>query len=199
MTRHLTEEEICRAIAGQSTLDEQRHAHDCGDCRAQIAQSRQAFAAFRADVGARANRQAPLALDLSGCAGDERHGRRALAAAALVGVIAAVAWQLRPTDVLTPVPASQHDAPAPGVFAGPAGPLPDEASEFLPLRYSTVPVTNGRVVRIEVPRSAPVAFGLDAAEFATLRSGGILADVVVGEDGLARAVRFVRKQGADVF
>ena len=40
---------------------------------------------------------------------------------------------------------------------------------------------------------------LDAAEFATLRSGGILADVVVGEDGLARAVRFVRQQGADRF
>jgi hypothetical protein len=63
---------------------------------------------------------------------------------------------------------------------------------FYPLQYSTVPVTNGHIVRIEVPRSAPVAFGLDPVDFVSAKRGAVLADVMVGEDGLARAVRFVR-------
>ena len=68
----------------------------------------------------------------------------------------------------------------------------DAANEFFPLEYSTVPVTSGRIVRIEVPRAASVAFGLDPVDLVSARGDSVLADVVVGEDGLARAVRFVR-------
>jgi hypothetical protein len=64
-------------------------------------------------------------------------------------------------------------------------------TEFFPLRYSNVPARGGYVVRMEVPRSALASFG------ATPPAGigndpNVLADVVVGDDGLARAVRFVQ-------
>lgn len=63
-------------------------------------------------------------------------------------------------------------------------------TEFFPLTYSNVPARGGYVVRMQVPRSALVSF--DAAAFADNESPNVLADVVVGDDGLARAVRFVR-------
>jgi hypothetical protein len=65
---------------------------------------------------------------------------------------------------------------------------------FMPLAYSGVPVADAHVVRMEVPRASLVSFGLLPAEGAEGgRSGTVLADVIVGDDGLARAVRFVRK------
>jgi hypothetical protein len=64
------------------------------------------------------------------------------------------------------------------------------ATAFLPLIYSGVPMTDGQVVRLVVPRAALASFGL--APFDTVDSGTVMADVIVGEDGLARAVRFVR-------
>ena len=64
-------------------------------------------------------------------------------------------------------------------------------TEFFPLTYSNVPTRGGYVVRMQVPREALASFG--AATFASdHRSPNLLADVVVGDDGLARAVRFVR-------
>ncbi len=48
----------------------------------------------------------------------------------------------------------------------------------------------GQVMRVELPRSALMSFGLPMdMERAGER---IKADVVVGNDGLARAIRFVR-------
>jgi hypothetical protein len=67
------------------------------------------------------------------------------------------------------------------------------ATAFFPLGYSGVPFTDGQLVRMEVPRTALASFGLappEAHDAASSRT--VLADVLVGEDGLARAVRFVR-------
>ena len=64
---------------------------------------------------------------------------------------------------------------------------------FMPLPYGSVPVTDGQILRLEVPRTALAAFGLAPADaFDASAAGTVVADVVVGEDGLARAVRFVR-------
>jgi hypothetical protein len=71
------------------------------------------------------------------------------------------------------------------------------ATAFLPLPYSTVPFTDGGLVRLEMPRSALTAAGLlpaDALDEGT--AGTVVADVIVGEDGLARAIRFVRARRA---
>lgn len=64
----------------------------------------------------------------------------------------------------------------------------EDTTEFFPLMYSNVPMISGLTVRLELPQSALWSFGLDPDD----PSGKVLADVVIGQDGLARAVRFVR-------
>jgi hypothetical protein len=104
--------------------------------------------------------------------------RRRLAYVAVV-VTAAAVWLLvvaRPTRLVPPETRAR-----------------EVTTEFLPLTYSDLPATGGQVVRLEVARGALAAFGLMSAEAsAGSLSETILADVFVGEDGLARAVRFVR-------
>jgi len=56
-------------------------------------------------------------------------------------------------------------------------------------------VSGGLVVRMQVPRAALARFGVAAFVVADDRSSTVLAEVVVGNDGLARAVRFVRAAG----
>lgn len=66
------------------------------------------------------------------------------------------------------------------------------ATEFIPLmnREALAQMDGGQVMRVELPRSALMSFGLPMdMERATER---IKADVLVGNDGLARAIRFVR-------
>ncbi|HXU37838.1 MAG TPA: hypothetical protein VN937_15855 [Blastocatellia bacterium] len=78
--------------------------------------------------------------------------------------------------------------------AEPAGDSNVEAeivTDFFPLiNRGTGQLDSGQVVRVELPRSALMSFGLpmnmDRAD------ERIKADVVVGNDGLARAIRFVR-------
>jgi hypothetical protein len=69
------------------------------------------------------------------------------------------------------------------------------ATDFFPLAYSNVPAPNGRLVRLEVPRAALGSFGVASFAAPDDASSTVLADVVVGNDGLARAVRFVRVVG----
>ena len=65
-------------------------------------------------------------------------------------------------------------------------------TDFLPLTFtadSTAP-ESGHLVRVTIPRSALVAMGLPMnAE----RAGELVrADVFIGDDGLARAIRFIQ-------
>jgi hypothetical protein len=71
------------------------------------------------------------------------------------------------------------------------------ATEFFPLTYSSVPASGGQVVRMQVPRAALSRFGVASFVVADDRSTTVLAEVVVGNDGLARAVRFVRAARSD--
>lgn len=66
---------------------------------------------------------------------------------------------------------------------------------FFPLTYSEVPAADPQVIRMQVPRAALQTFGVVSFDAAG-DSSTVLADVVVGNDGLARAVRFVRVVGA---
>jgi hypothetical protein len=69
----------------------------------------------------------------------------------------------------------------------------ETAGEFIALSYgdSAYPLGDGMVVRVELPRSAPAMMGLP------LSGGGtgdtVTADVVLGQDGVARAIRFVQQ------
>ncbi len=106
----------------------------------------------------------------------------ALAAALLLAVALPLWWTTaRPRDV--PAPVARVDDSRREV-----------ATAFFPLLYGNIPFTDGRIVRMEVPGDALESFGLaspDSLDGSRPRS--VLADVLVGEDGLARAIRFVRK------
>ncbi len=66
------------------------------------------------------------------------------------------------------------------------------ATEFLPLMEaeSLASVESGSIVRVELSRQALVALGLPMN--AERANEPVKADVLIGEDGLARAIRFVR-------
>jgi hypothetical protein len=63
-------------------------------------------------------------------------------------------------------------------------------TEFIPIVYDPEPIERGQIVRIRLPRSALATFGLPMNE--EHAEEAIRADVLLGEDGLARAVRFVK-------
>jgi hypothetical protein len=65
-------------------------------------------------------------------------------------------------------------------------------TDFLPLRYgdSQKPMESGALIRVQMPRSALARFGLPVN--AERADAPIKADLLVGEDGLAHAIRFVR-------
>ncbi len=67
----------------------------------------------------------------------------------------------------------------------------DTADDFVALSSggSWYPMGDGMVVRVQVPRSAPALVGLPISSGDV--SGTVTADVVLGEDGVARAIRFV--------
>jgi len=104
-----------------------------------------------------------------------------LVAAALLLGIALYAWQMgnRQLSDIVQSPSAPEAA------------ITEIATEFLPLPYYHVPMNTGSTVRIKVPAQALVSFGLAPSEFG--QDDMVLADVLVGEDGLARAVRFVRR------
>ncbi len=65
------------------------------------------------------------------------------------------------------------------------------ATDFYPFGYGAVPTfqEGGQLVRVELPRAAVARFGLPVN---MERSGErVKADVLVGADGLAQAIRFV--------
>ena len=101
-------------------------------------------------------------------------------AATILAPLAVPAW--RSWTARPPAVNPDHSESSAGPAAG------EIATEFFPLMYSNVPVTNGQAVRLELPQAALASFGLDPGDV----SDTVLADVLVGQDGLARAVRFVR-------
>lgn len=64
------------------------------------------------------------------------------------------------------------------------------ATEFIPVNGGALPFDRGRVMRVRLPRSALGTLGLPFDEDRALQT--VKADVLVGEDGMLRAVRFVQ-------
>ena len=105
-------------------------------------------------------------------------------AAGLVIATALPVWQL------TTRPSLERST---RVVTSPAGDA-EVATAFYPLAYGAVPVTHGNIVRVAVSPAAVAALGVETIGVSTSPTDVLVADVVVGEDGLARAVRFVRTQ-----
>jgi hypothetical protein len=66
------------------------------------------------------------------------------------------------------------------------------STEFLPIPYAPAltQVDSGHIVRVRIPASSMRAFGLPVHEERVFER--VSADVLVGADGVARAIRFVR-------
>jgi hypothetical protein len=74
-----------------------------------------------------------------------------------------------------------------------AAPEPRElATEFLPLDDTGIltPMESAQVLRVQVPRSTMMRFGLPVNQDRMMEP--IHADVVFAQDGIARAIRFVK-------
>ena len=103
-------------------------------------------------------------------------------AAVLILAVALPAWRLR-----------GRQAPPAAMPVRSARSTHEVVTSFFPLTYSNLPSEGAQLVRMQVPRKALVAVGLLSADVPPgALTGTIQADVLVGEDGLARAVRFVR-------
>lgn len=66
------------------------------------------------------------------------------------------------------------------------------ATDFFPLTFTadSAALESGHVVRVKIARTALIAFGLPMN---VARAGELItADVVIGDDGLARAIRFIQ-------
>ncbi len=103
----------------------------------------------------------------------------------------AIGNQQRSTQKLSPRNVIHHPKESPR-RAVDSGAMQEIATDFIPLVHgdSLNFMESGQLVRVELPRSALVSFGLPMnMERANQR---VKADVVVGNDGLARAIRFVR-------
>jgi hypothetical protein len=154
------------------------------------------------------NRDPALTAALRALADDDaRTGASPMVEARLLSEVRSIAWARRRRTYATvvaiaaallvavalPVWRATHRPPATPASARPLVALEERTTAFLPLFYSSVPVTNAQVVRMKVPRSALASFGLASMDSLNGSSSAtVLADVLVGEDGLARAVRFVR-------
>jgi hypothetical protein len=68
----------------------------------------------------------------------------------------------------------------------------EDATDFFPLTYGgdPRPMERGEVIRVQTQRSALIAFGLPVN--VERADTPVIADLVVGEDGMPLAVRFVR-------
>lgn len=66
------------------------------------------------------------------------------------------------------------------------------ATDFIPLSYGGVqkPMESGEVIRLQMSRSALIAFGLPVN--VEQAEALVKAELLLGEDGMARAIRFVR-------
>jgi len=98
------------------------------------------------------------------------------------GVAAAAATILLAVLVLRPTP----EPPQPAEVAS-----REIATDYIPIGYGTPLAPNefAQIIRVSVPRSDMARFGLPI-QFDT-GPERVTADVVLGEDGVARAIRFV--------
>jgi hypothetical protein len=188
--------DLARGTAQSEDVRERVRAHlgGCPACAFRLEQERQLSAALGALSDSDATREAPPALEarlrdaLRAAHRRPAPPRRApdrlrwatLAAVAASLAAAAVVWRRDP-----PAP-----PPAPSEWVREAldG---DDADDFLPVTFDDAAggLDAVQVVRVRLPRSAMGSLGLVVSH--DPGQGPVEADVLVGQDGLPRAIRFV--------
>jgi len=184
----LARDQLMEAAARQGAL---AHVEACPPCAARLAAERGLAPELRALAAAANGKSAPRRVEERLIAEFRRRKRPRLAAlgAAAACVLAAVAVSM---VVLGRPGRREPQRPAPRQILIDAVPDRVITTQFLPLFYgdNITAQEGGYLVRIRLPRRALASFGLPVSE--EIPRGSIHADVLLGEDGLARAVRFVR-------
>jgi hypothetical protein len=169
MNRHLSEDDISRWVSGERLAETERHLRECQQCAAELDETQKAFALFRESGRQWSDhwyRETPASAQPAGL----RFAGAMAAGAATCVVMCAF--------LLFPVPARQKataDAEAP----------------FLEMPYVAplAPYERAEVVRMDVSVAELTAAGLDVRVPDT--GATVLADVVLGQDGRAHAIRLV--------
>jgi hypothetical protein len=187
MTCHFDPDALVDAARGAADPRVDAHVVECASCAAWLARERELTAAIR-DLGrATADALPSPALEgqlLAAFAARPQAGRpprgswlrRGLAAAAVLALVAAGLFAVR--DHLQRDGLNDPDVQT--AFASEFHPWP--GAETLPAFES------GQLVRMELPASVLPLLGIVPAMAVTTET--VEADVLVGQDGLARAVRF---------
>jgi hypothetical protein len=128
----------------------------------------------RADAGAEAPARVEAHLKLR--LARARRRRQLLGAGGVAAVAAAALWLLVPATTAPVLPAAPR--PSTGALGG----------GFLPIAAHAPEIEHGQIVRMQVPAGLVVSFGWP---FPAEDDHPRTADVLFGEDGVARAIRFV--------
>jgi len=192
------------------------HVKECRQCSGRLAEEKRLTEGLLALAAVSMEEQAPPRVEEKLLAAfrrqpaPARYGRGWLTIAAAVGSIAAaiLLFKLPAPRVVTPPP-----PPPPVTVTVAQDPAPvidikksrqvtrrprrkpvhrEIATEFLPVAVDDgwTPLDGGRLVRVKLPRSALGAFGLPVDEL--LAPERVQADVMLSNDGILRAIRFVR-------
>ena len=166
MNRHLSSERVASWVTGERTPDEERHVRECPACRAEVEGLEETFALFR-ESGERWSEHWRAAR--AGEGGRQRTMARpvAMAGALAAALLVCAVWLQRP------VPDALAEAP------------------FLEIPYTAplAPYERTSVMRMEVPVAALTAAGFQV--HGQEPGATVTADVLVGQDGRARAFRLI--------
>ena len=207
------EERVVDLARGEELAEAERaealaHAEECLRCAARLDDERAVTSGLRAFAARTAGAEAPPRVEgalLRALRGQESgEGGAAMAptsasravellllaaAAAILAAIVVVPPRVASFPELTAPVAGSPTTGAGGEAAAVAA--ADENAEFVALSYGEDlhELDSMQVVSVELPRTALTALGWPAADSAQTES--VKAEVIVGYDGVARAIRFV--------
>jgi hypothetical protein len=203
--------ELARGVPGVEAGEAEAHLHSCASCAAFLRRQRDLSAAVQAlSADARswtastgvekrladafATAQAVRPASIGRRVADWRYAL-ATAAAVVVFILAAAWWSdstIAPGVQLAPRSEPAGDAARPQ----PPGHGPEQvgAIEFvmIPAAAGLPPLESARIIRMEVPVSALPDYGLQVVSDG--RRAAVEADLLVGQDGLARGIRLLPSQ-----
>lgn len=179
--------EVPLPLATEAVL--RSHLQICEPCRARLQRERELTRWFQAIAREGANQNPPTEMErrlLDAFASVRQQPRRStmsrtwLAAAAAVLIVSAGGVWATATLTRTGRPGAD-DVRAAREFL--------DGFVFLPVAAGLPPLESGVIVRVEVPVSALPKYGVEV--IADTSKTGIQADLLVGQDGQPRAIRFV--------
>lgn len=196
-------ENIVVAVARNEVIDATQrmqglaHVDACLRCARRLVMERILSDTVAGAIAEDTGKQAPAYVHkmlLQGCRERKiavRERRRVWIWRGAAGTVAAMlligsAMMLRRVE--TPSPRGT-EAPVEEPVIGVAYTNDEVTTDFIPLRFDPAPPGSTSVVRVQLPRTALLAFGLPLNED---RNGDLIqADLLLDENGLAQAVRFV--------